>query len=109
MILEQLESLDKRSDRSLKLAQEKGCGAWLTALPLASMGYVPTKQEFRHSIKHRYGWKIPDIPSYCVCGEKNDVDHTLICKTGGHIIFRHNRIRDIDANFLRQVCHIATM
>ena len=105
MILVQLESLDKRSARSLKLAQEKGCGAWLTALPLASMGYVLNKQEFRDSIKLRYGWKISDIPSYCVCGEKNDIDHTLICKTGGHIIFRHNRIRDINANFLRQVCH----
>ena len=51
MILEQLESLDKRSARSLKLAREKGCGAWLIALPLASMGYVLNKQEFRDSIK----------------------------------------------------------
>ena len=29
----------------------------------------------------------------------------MICKKGGHIIFRHNRIRDLNANFLRQVCH----
>ena len=69
------------------------------------MGYVLNKQEFRDSIKLRYGWKIADIPSYCVCGERNDIDHTLICKTGGHVIFRHNRIRDVNANFLRQVCH----
>ena len=88
-----------------RLAQEKGSGAWLTALPLASLGYVLNKQEFRDSIKLRYGWKIADIPSHCICGEKNDIDHTLICKHGGHVIFRHNRIRDVNANFLRQVCH----
>ena len=33
------------------------------------------------------------------------MDHTLTCKTGGHIIFRHNKIRDTNAEFLRQVCH----
>ena len=61
------------------------------------MGYVLNKQEFRDSRELGYGGKISDIPSYCVCGEQND-----IC---GHIIFRQNRIRDINANFLRQVCH----
>ena len=44
MIIGQLESLDKRSAKALRLAQEKGCGAWLTALPLASMGYVLTSK-----------------------------------------------------------------
>ena len=52
-----------------------------------------------------YGWKISYIPSFCVCGEKNYIDHTFICRTGGHILSRHNRIRDINANFLIQVCH----
>ena len=104
-ILSQLETTDKRSARALQLSQEKGCGAWLTALPLASLGYVLNKQEFRDSLNLRYGWKIGDIPNFCVCGEKNSIDHTLICKTGGHVIFRHNRIRDVNASFLRQVCH----
>ena len=104
-ILAELKKSDKRAARSLQLAQEKGCGAWLSALPLRSMGYNLNKQEFLDSVKLRYGWKIVDIPSYCVCGTKNDIDHTLICKNGGHIIFRHNRIRDVNADFLRQVCH----
>ena len=104
-ILAELKPVDKRAARALQLTQEKGCGAWLSALPLQSMGYSLNKQEFHDSIKLRYGWKIADIPNVCVCGEKNDIDHTLICKTGGHIIFRHNRIRDLNANFLRQVCH----
>ena len=50
MIIGQLESLDKRSAKALRLAQEKGCGAWLIALPLASMDYVLNKQDFRDSI-----------------------------------------------------------
>ena len=95
----------KRIYKDKKISDEKGCGAWLTALPLTSMGYVFNKQEFRDSIKLRYGWKIADIPSYCVCGEKNDIDHTLICKTGGHVIFWPIRICDVNANFLQQVCH----
>ena len=33
------------------------------------------------------------------------MNHSLICKTGGHIIFRHNRICDLNANFFGQVCH----
>ena len=54
MIIGQLESLDKRSAKALGLAQDKGCGAWLTALQLASMGYVLNKQQFRDSIKLNY-------------------------------------------------------
>ena len=33
VILKQLKTLDSRSAKALQLAQEKGCGAWLTVLP----------------------------------------------------------------------------
>ena len=33
------------------------------------------------------------------------MNHTLICKTGGYVIFRHNKIRDTNAEFLRQACY----
>jgi hypothetical protein len=69
------------------------------------MGYNLNKQEFHDSVKLRYGWRITNIPNHCACGEKNKIDHTLIRRTGGHVIFRHNRIRDLNAKFLRQVCH----
>ena len=89
--------------RALKLAQEKGAGSWLTALPVQSLGFVLNKEEFRDSLCLRYGWQIPGIPSFCVCGEKNDINQTLICKKGGFVIFRHNKIRDLNAEFLKQV------
>jgi hypothetical protein len=49
VIMKHLKIVDERMARALQLAQEKGSGAWLTALPLASMGYVLNKQEFRDS------------------------------------------------------------
>ncbi len=100
---EMLARVDKDTAKALTNAQEKGAGVWLTALPLASLGYTLNKEEFRDSIRLRYGWHIPNIPAYCVCGERNDVNHTLTCKTGGYVIFRHNKIRDTNAEFLKQM------
>ena len=71
--------VDEKSRRSIELACEKGAGAWLTALPLKNMGYTLNKQEFRDAICLRYGWKIPNTPSFCGCNAKNSVDHTLNC------------------------------
>ncbi len=104
-VKKELEGTNTCTRRSLQLAQEKGAGSWLTALPIQSLGYTLNKEEFRDSIRLRYGWQIPNIPSFCVCGKKNDINHTLICKTGGYVILRHNKMRDINGDFLKQVCH----
>ena len=90
--------------RALELAAEKGAGAWLTSLPLQSMGYTLNKQEFRDAICLRYGWRIPNTPIYCACKAKNSVDHTLNCKLGGDVHMRHNQIRDFEADLLKEVC-----
>ena len=97
-------SLNEKDRRSLELAGEKGAGSWLTALPLQSMGYTLNKQEFRDAVCLRYGWRIPNTPSFCGCGTKNSVDHTLNCKRGGYVNMRHNNIRDFEAHLLREVC-----
>ena len=96
--------VDDKLKRSLELAAEKGAGAWLSALPLQSMGYVLNKQEFRDGLCLRYGWRIPNTPSFCGCGVKNSVDHTLNCKLGGYVTMRHNNIRDLEASLLKDVC-----
>ena len=96
--------VDEKLKRAIDLACEKGAVAWLTALPLQSMGYVLNKQEFRDGICLRYGWRIPNTPSYCGCGQKNSVDHTLNCMLGGYVSMRHNNIRDLEASMLREVC-----
>ena len=99
------EKMSEAAARSMSLAQEKGAGAWLTALPLQNLEYVLNREEFRDGLRLGYGWQIPGIPAYCVCGMKNTIDHTLSCKHGGHLIFRHNRVREVNAEFLREVCH----
>ena len=85
----------------LMLNREKGAGAWLTALPIQSLGYALNKEDFRGSLCLRYGWRIPNMPMYCACGKKNSIDHSLSCPVGGYSIYRHDRVRDTIANILR--------
>ena len=102
---ENIKSLvDENMKRNLDLAREKGAGSWLTALPIQSLGYVLNRQEFRDSLCLRYGWRIPQTPQFCSCGERNDVNHSLTCTKGGYVIMRHNRVRDLEASILKDVC-----
>ena len=96
--------VDSDMKRNLDLAREKGAGSWLTALPIQSLGYVLNKQEFRDSLCLRYGWRIPQTPQFCSCGVRNDVNHSLTCTKGGYVIMRHNRVRDLEASILKDVC-----
>ena len=95
---------DPKTRRVLTLEQEKGSGSWLLVPPIKSLGYTLNKREFQDSIYLRYDWNIPDTPSYCQCGSKNDINHALCCKKGGYVIMRHNRIRDVEAEIMKEVC-----
>ena len=44
------------------------------------------------------------MPFHCACGEKNSIDHCLICKKGGYVVLRHNTLRDTIAGMLEKVC-----
>ena len=102
---EVLENLnDNLLKRSLSLSAEKGSGAWLTVLPLKDLGYSLNKSEFRDAICLRYGWPVPKMPHFCGCGQKNSVNHTLICMKGGFVHMRHNHLRDLNAEMQREVC-----
>ena len=90
--------------RALQLNSEKGTGSWLTALPLKSYGYSLNKVEFRDAICLRYGWEVPNTPSFCGCGLKNSVEHTLKCMKCGYVAMRHNALRDLNAELQREVC-----
>ena len=90
--------------QNLELAREKGSGSWLTALPIQNLGYALNKQEFRDGLCLRYGWKIPKTPLHCSCGKTNDVNHALTCTLGGYVIMRHNKIRDLEASILKDIC-----
>ena len=103
-LLEIMSIVDDKTKRILELCQEKGAGSWLTAPPIKSLGFVLNKQEFRDSLCLRYGWRVPNTPSHCQCDAKYDIDHALNCRHGGYIIMRHNRVRDLEAELMREVC-----
>ena len=44
------------------------------------------------------------IPLHCACGELLSVNHAMCCHKGGFPTLRHNEIRDMSANLLREVC-----
>ena len=69
------------------------------------MSFILNKQEFCDAIALRYGWSIAGIPRFCACGAENNIDHTLTCKRGGYVIMRHNALRDLEGNLMREVCH----
>ena len=45
------------------------------------------------------------LPVKCACQANFTVDHALPCHLGGFMIQRHNNVRDMTANLLREVCH----
>ena len=83
---------------------EAGASIWLTSLPLKEEGYVLNKQNFWDLIRIRYGWELSRLQENCECGSKFSIEHALSCKKGGFITLRHNQIRNITANLLKEVC-----
>ena len=95
---------DEEKLKALEASQEKGASSWLNALPLKTQGFLLDKQSFRVAIFTRYGIPLRRLPTHCVCGAKFSVEHALTCKKGGFITSRHNEIRRITADFLKEVC-----
>ena len=100
------ETAPRKTQRALDLVAEKGSSVWLTVPPLQDLGfnYNLNKGEFRDAVKLLYDWPVEDIPSTCACGKAFTVDHFMICKLGGFITQRHNKLRDLAAEFLSLVC-----
>ena len=103
-----MESIDSTlpSDllRSLNQSRDKGASSWLTAVPLVDQGLMQNKQEFRDSLRLRYSVPLSDLPSKCVCAEKNTVCLALSCKKGGFVAQRHDGVRNLLTSFLGKVC-----
>jgi len=72
-------------------AQEKGVSSWLGAIPLDRAGFSLHKGAFRDALALRYNWPLKHLPA-------------LVCQQGGFHIHRHNRVRDLVASLLGEVC-----
>ena len=90
--------------KALEASQEKGASSWLNVLPLQSQNYHLDKDSFRVALYIRYGLPVKRLPSNCVCGSRFSVEHALNCKKGGFISSRHNEVRRITAELLKEVC-----
>ena len=104
LVVEIRESLSPTNQRTMDLLQLKGSSSWLSALPLKDQGFNLSKGEFRHALSVRYGWQLKNLPQYCICGTSFSADHAMICPHGGMIISRHNKIRDLTADWMSEVC-----
>ena len=96
--------LSSQLQRAVDLNSEPGASSWLLALPLQEQGFHLNKQEFWDAVHLRYGWKLLNVPSHCVCGASFTIDHAMVCQHGGLTFVRHNDFRDITAGLLSRVC-----
>ena len=90
--------------QAVQQTRDKGARSWLNAIPMEEHGLALNKQEFRDSLCLRYNLPLPNLPSYCVCGEMFTVNHALSCKNGGFVAQRHDTIRDLLTSHISKVC-----
>ena len=77
------ESLSPDLLQAVQQTRDKGASSRLNAIPIEEHGLALNKQEFRDSLCLRYNLPLPNLPSYCACGEMFTVNHALSCKKGG--------------------------
>ena len=97
------ESLSLDLLQAVQQTRDKGASSWLNAIPIEEHGLPLNKQEFRDSLCLRYNLPLPNLPSYCSCGEVFTVNHALSCKKGGFIVQRHDTIRDLLTSHISKV------
>ena len=101
--------LDETTLMSLSLSLEKGASTWLSTLPLKALGFHLNKSTFKDAIYLRYGWDIPDTPSFCQCCQNVILDDILSCPMGGFPTICHNEVHDITTSLLSEVCSNVTV
>ena len=91
--------------KAVEIATSEGASAWLTTLPLKHENFILNKQEFFDAVYMRYAWRMKRLPIKCACQSNFSLDHALSCHLGGFTIQRHNNIRDVIGNLLKEVSH----
>ena len=97
-------SMPPTLQKAVELASEKGASTWLTTLPIRAHGFSLHKQAFRDALCIRYGWDPQGLPSHCSRGAQFNTTHAFNCHKGAFPTIRHNRIHDLTAQLLTDVC-----
>ena len=77
--------MNEKEKRLVKISTEKGISNWLTMLPITEHTFELSKQQFWDSVRLPYGWEIANLPTFCQCGSKFDIEHSMSCKKGGFV------------------------
>jgi hypothetical protein len=89
---------DEMHDSSSRLAKRqmlraKEAGTWLTTMPNRLNGTELSAEEFRDSLRLRFGLQPTSLPATCDgCYQRFTVGHALSCKTGGLVRARHEEV-----------------
>ena len=76
-----------------RLQRVAKAASWLSTAPNRLNGAELSAEEFRDSLRIRYGFEPPNLPSRCDgCNSKFSVEHALSCKKGGLVLLRHNEV-----------------
>ena len=76
-----------------RLLRFKETGAWITATPDWLNGTELLVEEFRDSLRLRFGLLPSFLPHRCDgCSERFTVEHAMSCKKGGLVVQRHNDV-----------------
>ena len=67
-------------------------------------GFFLEKPAFLDALRIRYAIPLERLPTTCVCGVPFDVQHAFSCPKGGLTIHRHNELRDITSEILKEAC-----
>ena len=94
----------KNEKRLVKITTEKGVSNWLTMLPITEHGLELSKQQFWDSIRLFYRWEIRNLPTFCPCGSKFDIQDSMSCKKGGFVSISHNNLGDLTTRIVSEVC-----
>ena len=78
---------------SRRMVRAKETGAWLNSLPNTLNGTVLTEEEFRDSLRLRFGLAPLKLPSTCNrCEKKFVFNHAQQCPKRGLILHRHDDV-----------------
>ena len=73
-------------------------------VPITEHDFEPSKQQFWDLARLRYGREIANLLTFCPCGSKFDIQHSMSCKKGGFVSIRHNDLCDLTARIVSEVC-----
>lgn len=104
-----MRDLPEDTRRRTDIAQEVGASNWLTTLPIRAKSFNLNKKEFTDALALRYGWPVDGLPNMCNCGSPFNQNHAMTCKRGGFVCMRHDEVRDVTAQMLKEVCHDGTV